>query len=154
MCYLYVKVICGLLCCTGFVVFCLGQLWQFVYWWLVVHPAVCVTCRYVEYMCLCVCVWESVGARACVHASIFVRHHETSRLLMDGFSWNFDIVLFFLKSLPKIPVPLQTHKTLHQTALCTFITIQRWFHRRMRNTLVKYYIKSKTRYLFSINIFR
>ena len=43
-------------------VFCLWQLCEFVYWWLVPHPAVFVICLYVcMYVCVYVCMYVCVN---------------------------------------------------------------------------------------------
>ena len=50
--------------CTGFVAFCLWQLCKFVYWWLVAHPAVRVTCMY-GFMYVCKNVSNTVVLSIC-----------------------------------------------------------------------------------------
>ena len=62
--------------CTGFVVFCLWQLCKFVYWWLVAHPAVCVTWHrrlhlVHVFVCVGVFVCVSVCVCVCVHVWVF-----------------------------------------------------------------------------------
>jgi len=81
-----------------------------------------------------------------------VRPHGTTRLPLDGFSWDLTFEdFFFFKSVQKSQVPLKSD-TLHE-ARYTFVIIYRSFLIRMRNVSYEFVEKIKTHILCSVTFF-
>ena len=92
---------------------------------------------------------RKIGDYQLRHVCLSVRQHGTTRLPLDGFSWN---LIIFRKSVEKIQFSLKSDNnngTLHED-LCTFMIISRWIIFRMRNVSCKTLEEIKTHILCSV----
>ena len=81
------------------------------------------------------------------------RSHATTRLPLNGSSWNLIFEYFFRKSVEKLEIALnlEEKRVLYMGDQCTFLIICRWILLRLRKVRTKVVHKINT--LFKFNIF-